>query len=53
MTKDHSGVGVRHPRVCEDGDLDPSRVDQISWWQAVHVLSRPLGQMTSSQSQRK
>jgi hypothetical protein len=36
--------------VCEGEDLDPSRVAHISWWQAVRVLSRPLGQKTSSQS---
>jgi hypothetical protein len=48
--KDHLVVGARHARVCEDEDLDPSRVVQISWWQVVHVLSRPLGQKTSSQS---
>ena len=33
--------------MCEDEELDPSRVDEISWCQAEHVLSRPLGQMTS------
>jgi hypothetical protein len=31
-------------------DFDPSRVAQISWWQAVRVRNRPLGQKTSSQS---
>jgi hypothetical protein len=36
--------------VCEDEDLDPSRVAHISWCQAVRVLSRPLGQKTSSQT---
>jgi hypothetical protein len=49
MPKDHSAVGVTHARVCEDEDLDPSQVDQISWCQAVRVLIRPLGQKTSSQ----
>ena len=34
-------------------DLDPSQVVQISWWQAVRVLIRPLGQKTSSQSQHQ
>ena len=37
--------------VCVGEELDPSRVDQISWCQDVHVLNRPLGQKTSSQSQ--
>jgi hypothetical protein len=41
---------ARYARVCEGEDLDPSRVAHISWWQVVHVLSRPLGQKTSSQS---
>jgi hypothetical protein len=50
MPKDHSSVGARHARVCEGEDLDPSRVAHISWWQDVRVLSRPLGQKTSSQS---
>ena len=36
-------VGARHARVCEGEDLDPSRVAHISWWQAVRVLSRPIG----------
>jgi hypothetical protein len=44
MSKDHSAVGTRHARVCEGEDMDPSRVGQISWCQAVLVLSRPLGQ---------
>ncbi len=43
-------VGGRHTHVCEGEDLDPSRVTHISWWKAVRVLSRPLGQKTSSQS---
>jgi hypothetical protein len=50
MSKDHSVVGVTHARVCEDEDLDPSQVVQISWCQSVRVLSRPFGQKTSSQS---
>ncbi len=41
---------VRGRGTREGEDLDPSRVAQISWWQAVRVLSRPLGQKTSSQS---
>ena len=40
--KDHSAVGVTHARVCEDEDLDPSQVAQISWCQGVRVLIRPL-----------
>ncbi len=43
-------VGVRHARVCEGEDLDPSREVQISWWQTVRVLNRPLEEKTSSQS---
>ncbi len=35
-----------------NGD-SPLVVDQISWYQTVHVLSRPLGQKTSSQSQHQ
>jgi hypothetical protein len=50
MPKDRSAVGARHVRVCEGEDVDPSRMDQISWCQVVRVLSRPLGQKTSSQS---
>ena len=38
-------------RVFEGEELDPSRADQISWCQTVLLLSRPLGQKTSSQSQ--
>jgi hypothetical protein len=51
--KGHSAVGARRARVCEGEELDPSRADQISWCQAVRVLSRPLGQKTSSQSQHQ
>jgi len=50
MSKDHLVVDALHARVCEGEDLDPSQVAKISWWQTVHVLSRPLGQKTSSQS---
>ncbi len=50
MPKDRSTVDARHARVYEGEDVDPSRVAQISWCQAVRVLSRPLGQKTSSQS---
>ena len=39
--------------VCEGQELDPSRVDQISWCQTVRVPRRPLGQKTSSQSQHQ
>ena len=46
----HHRIITRHDHVCEGEDLDPSRVDQISWYQTVHVLNRPLGQKTSSQS---
>ena len=46
-----SGDNTRHSHVCEGEELDPSRVDQISWCQTVLVLSRPFGQKTSSQSQ--
>ena len=44
-------VGGRRVHVCEGEELDPSRVDQISWYQVVRALRRPLGQKTSSQSQ--
>ncbi len=50
MSKDRSVVGARHARVCEGEDVDPSRVAQIFWYQAVRVLNRPLRQKTSSQS---
>ena len=50
MRKGHSAVGARRTHVCEGEELDPSRVDQISWCETVRVLSRPLGQKTSSQS---
>jgi hypothetical protein len=53
MREGHSAVGARRARVCEGEELDPSRVDQISWCQTVRVLSRPLGQKTSSQSQHQ
>jgi hypothetical protein len=46
----HSVVGARRARVFEGEELDPSRVDQISWCQVVRVRNRPLGQRTSSQS---
>ena len=39
--------------LCEGEELDPSRVDQnhqISWYQSVPVLSRPLGQFTVTSS---
>ena len=42
MRKGHSDVGGSRARVCEGEELDPSRVDQISWCQVVRVLSRPL-----------
>ena len=48
MRKVHSAVGARRARVCEGEELDPSRVDQISWCKNVRVLSRPLGQKTIS-----
>ncbi len=51
--KGHSSVGARCAHVCEGEELDPSRSDQISWCQTVHVLSRPLGQKTSSQSRHQ
>ena len=44
-------LGGRCGHVFEDEELDPSRADQISWSQTVHVLNRPLGQKTSSPSQ--
>ena len=53
MRKGHSVVGTRSSRVRKGEELDPSRVDQISWCQTVLVLNRPLGQKTSSQSQHQ
>jgi hypothetical protein len=41
MAKGHSAIGGRRARVCEGEELDPSRVDQISWCQVVRVLNRP------------
>jgi hypothetical protein len=32
MPKGHLVVDALHAHVCEDEDLDPSRVAQISWW---------------------
>jgi hypothetical protein len=48
MAKGHSTVGVRHAHLGESEELDPSQIDQISWFQVVLVLRRPLGQKTSS-----